>query len=324
VNFFGEKNMRIKLELIFVSVMLSAFSVFAQDSTVVTPLTKQESITLATRISHTEVPLNRTVNLHVSIKWRGSADRYEILDFENPALTNLEIVGTASSNRSEVVQGVVYTYKDYDFTLRPRELGMGYVEGVIIKYRNTATNQEQSLITNRISLKVIDPIPEEGSEANILWIVASGGILILAGGGGWYYWRRKRRRNEEEISAPPPLIEESFLQELKQAINWDMPEFRQSFATLSKLYRRYLTQKFDLGALEFTTDELLRTMQEKSLDDWLIRDTREILTNCDLVKFSGDEGTRESLERIYGLIEKILERNLAEASVAQEENSKTK
>ncbi len=299
---------------LFLLLSISSLAV-AQDSVKVAKKAVPEEIKISTQVERTTVPLNRTLALDVSLTWQGDPDRYEILDFENPALTNFEITGTATSNKTEIVNGKVYTRRDYEFTLKPRELGMGYVEGVIVKYKDPTGGKENSLITQRISLKVTDPIPESHSANHWPVEVLYVALLIILAGILWFFLiYRKSKKTIPEIEEAPP-IEETYLKTLKKIIDFNNPDLSGGFSELSKLLRNYLSEKFDLPAKQATTQELLKEMNHLKMEEKLVYQTKEVLSVADEIKFSGGSGSREELEKIYGSVESILERQLAEANV---------
>ena len=281
-------------------------------------------IEISTEVEKTKVPLNRSMKLFVTLSWTGDQDRYSVVDFDNPALTNFDIVGTATVNRSEVIANRTHVFKEYVYTLRPRELGMSYVEGVIVKYRDTVLDREENLVTQRIAIEVVDPLPDP-KEARPLWQY---GILVL----GFFLmvglilvWRRRRTRAEEEVElTPAPPLEESYLELLRNEVNLEHPDLREDFAALSRLLRRYLTERFQIRALEGATDELVSDLTETELEEHQAASTKEILTRCDEIKFSGMEGKLEELNRYYTLLEGILQFFLRKREVDESAEQKEK
>ena len=260
-----------------------------------------------------EVPLNRPLLFTVKIEWFGNLDRFEIEEFENPVVSNFEIMGTASSNQVGETAGQTLAVKEYEFTLRPTSLGMGYIEGVIIKYRDTSSGESRRLITNRLEAKIIDPVPEPG-ERHIPWLIILP-IFVVVCSGTFLFWfirqkKEEQRRLAELANVVPP--EEVFLNELKTAFDISSPQadLKENYAGLSRLYRQYLAEKYEISALETTTNEVLSLLKNKDLDDRLLNETDEILKKCDVAKFGGGITDKSELQRVYTLIEDILQRNL--------------
>jgi len=93
---------------------------------------------------------------------------------------------------------------------------------------------------------------------------------------------------------------------------------------LSKIFRKYLAQKYDIAALELTTDELLSILSEKIEDESLVNMAQEVLTVCDVAKFAGSNGDQNQLVRVYTLVESILEKNLANNKKVEDERKESK
>jgi len=281
------------------------------------------SIQISARVEKTKVPLNRTLLLHITLSWQGTPDLYEIESFDNPALTNFEIVGTATANRSEVRDGKPWVFRDYTYTLKPRELGMGYVEGVVVRCRNTSLDKEESLVTQRIPVEVVDPVPEPGAGPSPWAIVLPILAVVVVGAGGVVVWRRRQARLQQEEEVPPPPIEVTYLEELGREVNVQQPDLQADFDRLSKLLRRYLAEKYGIRAREATTAELRELLTETGLEEHRIASIQEMLTRCDEIKFSGTQGTPEELSRYYTLVESLLEAGKGQAPEPADEGEKS-
>lgn len=266
------------------------------------------AIVLTSSVSHTKVPLNRTVELKVTLSWMGDSGKYSVVDFENPSLTNFEITGTSTASRTELIKDQTRVFKEYVFTLKPKELGMGYVDAVNVQVRNTAADSREDLKTQRIPVEVIDPIPEPKERENILITLLSIGIVIVVA--GFVIWINRRREKAKHVeAAPPPPIELAYLEELKTQFNLDHPNLHDDFFKLSKLVRRYLTIKYSVRALELTTDKLFSAIEETGMAENQLMSIKKILTRSDEIKFSGTDGTHEELSQFYTLFEGILQSN---------------
>ena len=261
-------------------------------------------IELSSQIDQTKVPLNRTLQLKVTLSWPGESDDYSLLQFDGPSLTNFEITGTSTTKRSELREGGTRIFNDYTYTLKPQELGMGYIEGVTAKVHNNHSDQDETLTTERIPVEIIDPVPEPGkSSVPSIFLWAPIIVFLLA---CFWFFRTMKKKRQPPLEPETP-IESVFLEELKDSLNLDQPNLREDFTQLSKLLRRYLTKKFSVRALETTSDELVIDLESTDMEENQISSVREILTRSDEIKFSGMEGSREELIRFYTLIEGILE-----------------
>jgi len=282
----------------------------AQDSLKVDSTAAESGIKLSAFVDNNKVPLNRTLTLIIRLQWYGNLDRYDVHQFDNPIVENLEIVGTASSNKVVNVNNKATAIQDYEYTLKPKNLGMAYIEGIIIKYTDTVLDQDFRLVTNRISVEVTDPVAEPG-EHNPLFLII--GILVLLGVAIIFFVIQKRRKDKAQEEAEPEIsLEEKYLEELKNAVNFNDTELdvAEAFSALYKLLRRFVAEKFGVPGLEATTAEVITALREKHLDERFINETDEILKTADVIKFSGSGGSRADLERAFTLIEANLQKSL--------------
>ncbi len=301
---------------LFLSLILLLQTVpsLSQDSTKVTALPTEGEIRLSASVNKTQVPLNRTVSFTIRLKWTGDLDKYEIHQFDNPLLENLEIVENSSANRVANVNGESQAIQEYEYTLKPKSLGMGYVEGLILTYTDMANDKEYRLTTNRIEIKVTDPLPEPGSKNWILWvtlIIVFVIVVIIFVRQAAKRKAEKQRQADIEAAASVPL-EEKYLEKLKNTVDLNASDLDvgESFARLSRLLRLFLAEKFHVAGLEATTEDVIKELSSKELDERFVNDTAESLKKADMIKFSGGAGEKSELERMYTLIEASLQKSL--------------
>ncbi|MBN1543404.1 hypothetical protein JW992_14790, partial [candidate division KSB1 bacterium] len=270
--------------------------VFAQsqpDSTAV-----ETGAQLTAFLDRSETPLNRTVELTLRLEWYGELDRYEVYTFDNPLLENLKIISNSSANRVSRVEGKTRSVQDFTYRLQPTNLGMGYVEGMIVRYRDLQEERDFRLTTNRLQVKIVDPIPEPRSKTRLVGLILIF-LLIAVGVLGWIYRRRVLERRDQQLreaAAAAIPLEQRCLQELRQ-IEDDATE-ADPMAVLNqlvRLLRRFLHEKYSCPGLESTSTEILRDLEQKGLDDRLLRMVQEILNQSDLLKFTGRQADRHEL-----------------------------
>ncbi|MBD3289812.1 hypothetical protein GF337_13480 [candidate division KSB1 bacterium] len=317
--------MKIKISVFLIAGILSFSLLNAQapapdSGSSAQPDTISSGIKMRASVSSKEVPLNRPLIFTIQVEWFGELSRYEISEVEDPVVRNFTIQSNSSSDRREMVDGELKAIKTFEFEMMPLELGMGYIEGVIVKYIDTVTGEGKHLVTNRLEVKVIEPVAEPGSRKGLIkWVVL---FIILVILGVAIFWGRKkqiekRRRQEEEAAAMAP-IEIDYLKQLKASVPLDNPDLhlKDAYSQLSHLVKKYLTEKYELPATTATTEEIISGLKQNDVPESLINNTEEILNKSDVVKFSGGEGERAELERLYTLFEDMLDRNLKESKTA--------
>lgn len=266
-------------------------------------------VSISTRVEPNRIPLNRTLRYIIQITWEGNLDEIEIGDLEEPLLSNFDVIGTSSANR--VTEGVTgkKAIKEIAYTLQPKTLGMGYVESVAVSYENTQTGKTHFLQTERVAVEVISPIPEVNGKRSLWFLIVA--CMLLAGGIlGFLYVRRRQSEKKDKEEEIERIIEEVFLEELKDSINLKEKDRRETFSILTKLFRRYLSEKYHISALEATTAELVKILTEEGLDEDLIHKCETLFNKADVVKFSGQDASQAELDEAYTTVETILESHL--------------
>lgn len=282
-----------------------------QDTSAVVPAS---SIRISAELDKREVPLNRQVVCLVTVEWTGDMKRYQISEIQNPSVSNFEIVKTAAGDRRWTENGQVKAARTFEFVLQPKSLGMGYIENLVVSYVDSETGEAELLVAPRLNAKIIDPIPEPGSRSSwIVWLLIA--LVVVLIGFGFIVWQKKKRQEARRAAEAVKIVplEEQFLQELHATVNLNSPELKlnDAFWSLSKITRKYLSQKYQLPALESTTENIIAELNRMSLDATLVNNIQEILTVSDLAKFAGNVTERSALDRTYTLLEAVLERNLS-------------
>jgi hypothetical protein len=315
----SEKNMK-KLVLRFVATVFLVFPVFqqkicySQDSTVAQRHDGASTIRLRAFVENTEVPQNRLADLVIRLEWSGDLDRYDIHRFDNPVLQNLQIQGSGSANRVATSDGVQTAIREYTFALKPQAIGMAYVEPMIITYTDRVTDESYRLTTNRIQIKVVEPVPDAASVNWIVWllvaiVVVGGGIVIIRAISKKRTRQQKMAQEKAEAAVP---IEEKYLGELKEFVALDdvTLDNAKAFSDMSKLLRRFLHERYAAPGLEATTSEVTQFLYSENFSDRIVNEIKEILSNADIIKFSGKPVDRPEVERTYTLVESLIQKSL--------------
>ncbi len=262
-----------------------------------------------------EIPLNRLAVFTIKLKWQGRLPDIEFGPPEPPRLSNFTIAGSSSSNWVGVENGRPTSIKTFEYSLRPEGLGMGYVEGMRVSYLDKGTGENHSLYTSRVSMKVIDPVPEPDEAP--LGLALTIGLLFCAALVVLVFQLESRAKKKEAArlmaTAEKPL-EQEFLEELKNTINLNTTEMKEAFATLSRLLRRYLNRRYSIATQGVSTQEVVEAFRQATAaagraSDEQTTHVEEVLQTCDLFKFSGEAGEPARLARVYALTENFLQMN---------------
>jgi len=188
-------------------------------------------------------------------------------------------------------------------------------------------NQIDTFFTNDIPIEVMPVEPDSSGLAGIKDIIRQPFsilyykkylphfivlLLIIA---GLYYWWRKRSKVEEVIEqpVPEPLPHEWALQQLDELESkklWQKGEVKEHYTLLTGILREYLERRYQINALEQTTDEILQQLRHQNLNNELLTDTEQLLSVADLIKFAkADPGTdlhAATIERVRRFVRETM------------------
>ena len=98
---------------------------------------------------------------------------------------------------------------------------------------------------------------------------------------------RKENLFDREKPADPPHVEALKALKIAETDNlWQMGKVKEYYDRISDILRAYIEKRFGIMALEQTTKQLLQSMNELQLPEYIIQDMDEILTKSDLAKFA--------------------------------------
>jgi hypothetical protein len=195
-------------------------------------------------------------------------------------------------------KGVEYVLKK-DILFTAWDSGYVFIPKIPIPYQSG--NQTGVAATNEIPLMVGVPqidttlapikdiIREPQTFEDFIPMIAVIVGLLLAVGLFFYFKNRKSeevKKPKPEIILPPHEIALNKLTSLKNEKLWQKGEVKAYQSKLTYIVREYLENRFEVPALENTTDEILRSLKNTDLSqDWEGK-LREMLQMADLVKFA--------------------------------------
>ncbi len=264
-------------------------------------------IKLRTYLAQDEVPLNKEVVYYVELSWLGELSRYHVLEISDPVLTNLKLRGSGSSNRFYVDQhNHPHSVKKITFYFTPLEMGMAYIDGITIKYEDTVTKQTGRLISERLPVKIVEPVNPPNNRLDLGKLLVIGLILlfvfVILFSLARYFQKRKEPQEETALNLTP---EETYLKTLKEAIRLTNAIPEKKFQDLQKLFNRYLMERFGIPARsEF--HEVKIVLQAQGLDERLLEKLEDFFKRGELIKFAGEPLSESELHIFLDTVELIL------------------
>ncbi|MEK6650556.1 MAG: hypothetical protein AABY75_06250 [Bacteroidota bacterium] len=137
------------------------------------------------------------------------------------------------------------------------------------------------------------------------------GALVL--GGGWYAWRRYRAAHATAAPEEPPTpavaphvraLKELRILEEKQL--WQQGRVKEYYSEATEIVRRFFEGRWNIGALEMTSEEILHALRGTPEADRLRETLGSFFLQADLVKFAKAHPTpddhKEELEQAFAIV----------------------
>ncbi len=157
---------------------------------------------------------------------------------------------------------------------------------------NVTTFQIDSTSQSIYDLKPQRTLPFRLGEIRgyLLWgLLAAIGLALLAAGVLCWLRRRGSTLGGLFAAAPalPPHVEAiRALEELHNRKLWQNNRHKQYYSGLTDILRTYIARRWEIGAMEMTSDEIIAAMRSIELPDKARADLTAILRAADLVKFA--------------------------------------
>ncbi len=136
-------------------------------------------------------------------------------------------------------------------------------------------------------------------------------VLLLLGVLAWYFFFRK----EEEVVVEAPVIirpaHEIALEKLgalQTESLWQNGDVKGYYTKLTFIFREYLENRYDIQALESTTEEVLQQLKKSDFDSEMNSDVTRVLQSADLVKFAKAKPASEFHEESFAKLETIIKK----------------
>ncbi|MFI3286918.1 MAG: hypothetical protein R3Y61_00410 [Rikenellaceae bacterium] len=135
--------------------------------------------------------------------------------------------------------------------------------------------------------------------ANWHWILI---FALVIGGtvfGVLWYQRHKKRREEKRKPLPPHIVAISELERIHHEKLWQSGKTKEYFSDITDTLRVYMEGRYNVGAMEMTSAEILRSLKELETEQKLQRTMRNLFELSDLAKFAKATPDAEDCETAY-------------------------
>ena len=131
------------------------------------------------------------------------------------------------------------------------------------------------------------------------------GLALLAAALIWLLvrWIRFRRQHRDffgkpVVQDPPHIVALRSLEKTRAQKLWQAGRQKQFYTQVTDTLRQYIAGRFGIPALEQTTAELFRELQDKDIEAALMDRMKDLFTTADYVKFAKHNATEQENENV--------------------------
>lgn len=234
---------------------------------------------------------------------------------------------TFTADSLKVTQQLTVTSFDTGYLAIP-PFKFGYGDN---KIEDTLESEPLLLRVNPIKVDTTQPIknikgPMEApiTFAEMLpWILGALALLLLLFA-IWYI--RKKKREKKPVLQPKrkpreqPHIEAlNALENLKKKKLWQNGKVKQYYTELTHILRVYVERKFEVPAVESTSNEILEELKQFEIDREVYEKLKECLQTSDMVKFAKLEPLPDEHEKSFEAVSAFIIHTKTYGQQAQEE-----
>ncbi|MFC1556351.1 BatD family protein [candidate division KSB1 bacterium] len=288
------------------------------------------AFTINAGVDKTVVNANESVTLKVTISGEGNI---KLLNEPELTITGAHeiydpVVEEDISRSGSKVSG----QKTFEYVIIPRREGMLSVEPITFSYFNPVDETYKTARTQpfliRVSPGIVtdtrtprnltrDEIRLIGSDIRFIkesvgewrpvggrlfsWMYAAYLVLPLCAVGIAFWYSRHLNRLNADIrykrNRMANVIANKHLKQAKQALN-----SRNSgafYPEIARALQDYIADKLNISAAGILTDELKSVLEEKKIDDDLVKEYIACLQECDFRRFSSVTGAPEEMRKLY-------------------------
>jgi len=253
------------------------------------------------KLDSTRVMMGKTVKLHINVVQDLGATGI-FINTNGDNFGGIDIVGRdkiqtkeIDNNREEITQTII---------LQPFEPGgwelppvLYYIDGDTSK-----SNQEKLLVDSMkvdpkgkikdfkpivgVPFKILDYIPNV--IANYWWAWLAGILLLAFAIFAYLKWYKKGVNPFKPVKKRLPPYEEAMLalNNLKKRQLWQNGQEKEYYTQLTDILRVYIDRRFGINAVEMTSQEIMKSLQENEETHLHKEKLSEVLEIADFVKFA--------------------------------------
>ncbi len=191
-----------------------------------------------------------------------------------------------------IIPSMNISYTDTDNTEKKLETPQ-----IFLEVKSGASDDEEKQLEDIIDIK---PLQETNRDLTLFIIAGSAAIIASLIVICVLFYLRKKRQRRQEIQKPAHVLALEALDNLKKEKLIEKGVVREHYFRLSDIFRRYIENRFNLRAVESTTQELLPEITKlDAMTESARSTTLEFLLHSDMVKFAKYPPTQEEIDKSH-------------------------
>ncbi len=245
-------------------------------------------------VDSTDYLVGDPITVHVAVEHPKGVTIQPVVGDTTPGFALLQRLPSTPRGDNTTLTGVVLARYDSGSAMVPPLVYFYSVPGnapdtvstapVAVTIHTVAVDTSQAFKDLKPPLSIPWTLAEIAVYAGIILAVAA--LCYLA----YWYWKKRKRTKRGEVYVPPAkpahVLAFEELAVLKEKKLWQQGLIKQYYSEVTEVLRRYLERRYDVMALEETTDEILDRLREKQPGNGVMEETEKILRRADLVKFA--------------------------------------
>lgn len=231
-----------------------------------------------------------------------------------------DVKTTPINNSDNVImtQNLKLTSFDTGYVYVP-EIAISYSTSLQDSVRHTLYTDEKELYVKTVAVdttqdfRPIKGVIRQGITAKEVFPWAA--IIIIAAGVVYLIiFLKKRSKKTEKVievkkkpAIPAIVTARAKLAEMKDNELWNNPRTKDYYTDLTDIAREYLEGQFEIDAVEMTTDEIMKAVNELNLSNLTKSKLQDTLVTADFVKFAKANPTAEQNKQSFSDINNFVE-----------------
>lgn len=261
-----------------------------------------------------EIGASATYNIEVIAE---SGINLEIPEISRDMIAGLPVVDSGMSGPEE---SGGRNHLAFWYRLEPEQSGDYIIAPLVIVYhvdgKRLQVETEQLFLrvtdseVDRDDLRPLKPIAVLQREGLRQWMYTAAILSLALMLFLLFYFKKKTAKAVSEIVISPYERAMSALRELKIDMLSHPDRIREFYFRISEIYRRYLEEVYNVGALESTSHEIMNdTKLQKAVDGQHLEEVAVFLEMTDRVKFAKYNPSKTEMDELYSLSIRLVDKS---------------